>query len=81
MAKGKGGKPTASSGPKLRKKHGPKKKLFHCWTSTMRLHLANAGLLKKNSNKESFAQSLSAKGIKNDIDLRWNEYLRTSSEK
>ena len=46
MAKGKGGKrAVASSG--LRKKHGPKKKMFHCWSSTMRMHLAKAGLLSK----------------------------------
>jgi hypothetical protein len=49
MAKGKG-KKVASSGPK--KNHGPKKKMFHCWTSTMRMHLAKAGLLSKYNNYE-----------------------------
>ena len=50
MAKGKG-KKVASGGP--HKKHGPKKKMFHCWSSTMRWHFAKAGLLTKYNNFES----------------------------
>ena len=59
MAKGKG-KGVASSGP--RKSHGPKRKLFHCWSSTMRKHFADAGLLKKEYNYESFCLACAAKG-------------------
>ena len=62
MAKGKG-KKVASAGPK--KRHGPKKKMFHCWSSTMRKHLADAGLLDKVYNFESFALACSAKGKRN----------------
>ena len=38
---------------KLRKKHGPKKKMFHCWTSTMRLAFARCGVLTKYYNYET----------------------------
>ena len=82
MAKGKGGKPSASAGPKLRKMHGPKKKMWHCWDSTTRLHFGQAGLLTKYYNKESFEQALSAKGIRNNIDGLWAEFIRVpDSEK
>ena len=74
MAKGKGGKPNVTAGPKLRKKHGPKKKMFHCWDSTMRLHLAKAGLLKKYSNKEAFEQSLNARGVRSDSSELWRDF-------
>lgn len=62
MAKGKG-KKVASAGP--RKKHGPKRKLFHEWSSTMRKHFADAGLLTKCYNFESFALACNAKGKRN----------------
>lgn len=75
MAKGKGGS-KSSSGP--HKKHGPKKKMFHCWDSTTRLHLAKAGLLGKYSNKESFEQCVTAKGVRNNIDDLWNEFIKLS---
>lgn len=55
-------KKSVHAGP--HKSHGPKKKMFHCWTSTIRLALAKAGLLKKECNKEAFTQSQNAKGIR-----------------
>jgi len=72
MAKGKG-KKVSSGGP--HKKHGPKKKLFHCWDSTMRLHLAKASLLCKYTNKESWEQSCNAKGIRAEGDSLWKEFV------
>lgn len=72
MAKGKG-KKVSSGGP--HKKHGQKKKLFHCWDSTMRLHLAKAGLLCKYTNKESWEQSCNAKGIRAEGDSLWKEFV------
>ena len=62
MAKGKG-KKVSSGGP--HKKHGPKKKMWHCWSSTMRMHFAKAGLLKKEHNFESWQQACQAKGARN----------------
>ena len=75
MAKGKGGKPSAPVA-RSRKNHGPKKKMWHCWSSTMRKHFADAGLLTKYYNRESFEQALSAKGIRQNIDALWNEFTK-----
>ena len=66
MAKG-GKKPVAPAASKGRKKHGPKKKMFHCWSSTMRKHFADAGLLTKYNNKECFEQACQARGIRQNI--------------
>ena len=73
MAKGKGGKPSVSAGPKLHKKHGPKKKMWHCWDSTTRLHFGQAGLLTKYYNKESFEQwiKIFVFAIENDRNLHF----------
>lgn len=71
MAKGKG-KKVASSGP--HKKHGPKRKLFHCWSSTMRKHFADAGLLSKEYNYESFALSCNARGKRNVSKSDFNAF-------
>lgn len=70
MAKGKG-KKVASSGPK--KNHGPKKKMFHCWTSTMRMHLAKAGLLSKYNNYEAWQQAVQARGKR---ETSRNDFLK-----
>ena len=77
MAKGKG-KGGASSGP--RKSHGPKKKLFHCWTSTMRMHLAKAGLLSKYYNFESWQQACQAKGKRNVTKAEFEEFSKLDKE-
>ena len=72
MAKGKG-KKVSSGGP--HKKHGPKKKMFHCWSSTMRKHFADAGLLSKNYNYESFATACTAKGKRNVSKGDFNAFI------
>ena len=61
---------------KLRKNHGPKRKMFHCWSSTMRLHFANAGILDKYSNYESFVLSCGARGVRSDIESLWEEFYK-----
>ena len=79
MAKGKGGKrAVASSG--LRKKHGPKKKMFHCWSSTMRWHFAKAGLLSKYNNFEAWQQACQAKGKRDATQANFNEFVKLSKE-
>ena len=78
MAKGKGGKRTVSAGPK--KKHGPKKKLHHCWSSTIRLALAKAGLLSKYNNFESWQQACQAKGKRDATKANFNEFVKLDKE-
>lgn len=77
MAKGKG-KNGASAGPK--KSHGPKRKLFHCWSSTMRKHLADAGLLTKTYNFESFAMTCNAYGKRNVSRSDFSTFIGLSQE-
>ena len=78
MAKGKG-KGGASAGP--RKPHGPKRKLFHDWTSTMRMHLARAGLLSKYNNYESFVLACGARGKRNPTKAEFNEFVLLPKDK
>jgi len=77
MAKGKG-KGGASSGP--RKSHGPKKKMFHCWSSTMRKHFADAGLLSKYYNFESWQQACQAKGKRNATKAEFEDFVKLDKE-
>ena len=77
MAKGKG-KKVASSGP--HKKHGPKTKRFHEWSSTMRMHLAKEGLLSRYSNYEAWSQSLQARGRRDISRNDFNEFVKLSRE-
>lgn len=77
MAKGKG-KKVATAGPK--KVHGPKRKLFHCWSQTMRKHFADAGLLSKNYNYESFTISCNARGKRNVSKNDFNDFVKLSKE-
>lgn len=77
MAKGKG-KRVASAGPK--KSHGPKRGMFHCWSSTIRMHLAKAGLLSKFENYESWQQACQAKGKRDISKNDFNEFARLSRE-
>ncbi len=78
MEKGKGGKKVSSGGP--HKKHGPKKKMWHCWSSTMRLHFARAGLLDKYHNFESWQQAVQAKGKRNATEAEFKEFVKLSDE-
>ena len=80
MAKGKG-KPSSPTVSKGRKNHGPKKKMWHCWDSTTRLHLAKAGLLTKYYNRESFDQACAARGIKSNLDALWAEFTAAADKK
>jgi len=66
---------------KLRKNHGPKKKMFHCWTSTMRLAFAKCGVLTKYYNYESFQASCSARGIRSDTADLYEEFIRLPDRK
>lgn len=77
MAKGKG-KGGASAGP--RKPHGPKRKLFHEWSSTIRLHLAKAGLLKKEHNYDSFVLACGAHGKRNPTKEDFEAFTRLEKE-
>ena len=79
MAKGKGGKRSVSAGPK--KSHGPKKKMWHCWSSTMRMHFAKAGLLTKFNNFESWQQACQAKGNRNATHAEFNEFVKLDHAK
>ena len=61
MAKGKGGKPSASVVSKGRKNHGPKKKMFHAYPKCIRIEMAKLGMLKKDVDPEAREQSENAK--------------------
>lgn len=65
------------------KMHGPKRKLFHDWSRSMRIHLANAGLLDKYSNYESFKLACVARGVKNPTEAMFDEmrFLKTQADK
>ena len=76
MAKGK--KKVSSGGP--HKKHGQKKKMWHCWDSTTRIHLANVGLLTKYYNRESWEQALNSRGVRNISEEMWKEFISLSKE-
>ena len=77
MAKGKR-KSTASAGP--RRTHGPKKKLHHCWSSTIRKQFADCGLLSKYYDYESFNNACSAKGKRNISKSDFNAYVVMTRE-
>lgn len=64
----------------LTKQHGPKRKLFHDYSSTMRIHMAEAGLLDKYSNYESFKLSCMARGIKNPTLGMYEEMSRLKTK-
>lgn len=61
MAKGKGGKPSASAVSKGRKSHGPKKRMFHAYPKCIRIEMAKLGMLKKDVDPEAREQSENAK--------------------
>ena len=77
MAKGKG-KKVASGGP--HKKHGPKRKLHHAWTSTIRMSLAKSGLLSKFYNYESWSLAMQSKGKRDVSKNDFNEFVNLSRE-
>ena len=68
---------------RLRKNHGPKRRLWHDYGKVGRINMGQMGMLTKYHDKESFALSLAARGVKSDINELWNEYciLKTNREK
>lgn len=74
MAQRKVGSVAAPAKQKLRKNHGPKRKLFHDWSKVARADLAQAGLLTKYYNYESFVLSCGARGIKTGTAEMWAEF-------
>ena len=74
MAKGKGGKKvSASSG--LRKKHGPKRHMFKDYKPMVH-SIAKTGILSKYYDKESFELALSARGIRQNVNAYWAEFIK-----
>ena len=59
---------------KLRKHHGPKRKLWHGLDKVGRIDCGKAGILSKYWDKESFALACNARGVKICINELWNEY-------
>ena len=78
MAKGKGKKSAASGGP--HKKHGPKRKLFKEFKPMIKA-FADAGLLTKYNNYESFCLACNARGKRNPTREEFNEFRLLPLEK
>ena len=76
MAKGKG-KGGASSGP--HKKHGPKRHLFKEFKPMVKAY-ADAGLLSKYYNYESWSQACAAKGKRNATRSDFNSFVNLPME-
>lgn len=77
MAKGKGGS-KASAGP--HKKHGPKRKLFKEYKPMIKA-FADAGLLTKYNNYESFCLACNARGKRNPTRREFTEFTYLTKEK
>ena len=78
MAKGKGGA-KSSSGP--HKKHGPKRKLFKEYKPMIKM-FADAGLLDKYHNFESWQLACAARGVKKADRAEYNKFsVLTMAEK
>lgn len=71
MAKGKG-KKSASTGP--HKKHGPKRHLFKEYKPMIKA-MADAGLLSKYDNYESWVLACQARGKRNVTKRDFNEFV------
>lgn len=77
MAKGKGGS-KSSGGP--HKKHGPKRKLFKEFKPMIKA-FADAGLLTKYNNFESFCLACNARGKRNPTKQDFQEFRLLTPEK
>jgi hypothetical protein len=73
MAARKPGSVAAPVKQKLRKNHGPKRHLFKEYKPMVRA-MANAGLLTKYNNYESFVLSCGARGVRNNTAALWEEF-------
>jgi len=76
MAKGKG-KGASSSGP--HKKHGPKRHLFKEYKPMVKA-MADAGLLSKYHNFESWQLAMAARGCKKADRAEFNRFVILSME-
>lgn len=77
MAKGKG-KGGSSGGP--HKKHGPKRKLFKEFKPMIKA-FADAGLLDKYHNYESFCLACNARGKRNPTRAEFTEFTHLPLDK
>ena len=77
MAKGKG-KGGSSGGP--RKSHGPKRKLFKEFKPMIKA-FADAGLLDKYHNYESFCLACNARGKRNPSKQEFQEFTQLPHDK
>ena len=73
MAQRKGGSVAAPVKQKLRKNHGPKRHMFKDYKPMVQA-FADAGLLTKYSDYESFALSCAARGVKTGVREMWAEF-------
>lgn len=80
MAARKPVKVTAPVKQKVRKNHGPKRHMFHDYSSTIRLAYGRAGILNKYYNFESFALALNARGIRENLKERWTAFCLLPTE-
>ena len=76
MAKGKK-KGASSGGP--HKNHGPKRHM-HAWCGSMKKDFADAGLLTKYHDYESWQQSMAARGRKDITRAEFNKFVLLSRE-
>jgi len=72
MAQRKGGS-VAPVKQKLRKNHGPKRHMFKDYKPMVKA-FADAGLLTKYNDYESFALSCAARGVKTGVREMWSEF-------
>ena len=73
MAQRRGGSVAAPVKQKLRKKHGPKRHMFKDYKPMVKAY-ADAGLLTKYNDYESFALSCAARGVKQGVREMWYEF-------
>lgn len=73
MAARKPGKVAAPAKQKLRKNHGPKRRMFKDCKPLVH-DFARTGILSKFYNYESFAQAMAARGIRANIKEMWLEF-------
>ena len=72
MAKGKGKKSTSSGGP--HKKHGPKRHMFKEYKPMIKA-MADAGLLTKYNDYESWTLACQSRGKRNVTRRDFNEFV------
>ena len=75
------GRSAAPAKQVTRKKHGPKRKMFHQYNKATRIEMAKCGVLSKYSDFESFALSCNARGVKSDPHYLWNEFIKLPTRK